>query len=129
MKSIFRWGSVGLGLAVVALLAQNPGLKRTIVHTQDVSVPGREAVIAHVEIAPGAAAGRHTHPGEEISYIMEGEGELLIEGQPARKVKTGDGFVVPAGLKHDAHNTGTQILKVVAVYLVEKGKPLATPAP
>ena len=129
MKLIFRWSLVGLGLAAVALLAQNPGLKRTIVHTADVSVPGREAVIAHVEIAPGAAAGRHTHPGEEISYIMEGEGELLIEGQPARKVKTGDGFVVPAGMKHDARNTGTQTLKLVAVYLVEKGKPLATPAP
>ena len=129
MKLIFRWSMVGLVLAAVALLAQNPGLKRTIVHTADVSVPGREAVIAHVEIAPGAAAGRHTHPGEEISYIMEGEGELLIEGQPARKVKTGDGFVVPAGLKHDARNTGTQVLKLVAVYLVEKGKPLVTPTP
>ena len=129
MKLIFRRSIFGLGLAVGALLAQNPGLKRTIVYTADVSVPGREAVIAHVEIAPGAAAGRHTHPGEEISYIEEGEGELLIEGQPARKLKTGDGFVVPAGLKHDARNTGTQVLKVVAVYLVEKGKPLATPAP
>ena len=129
MKFIFRWSIFGLGLAAVALLAQNPGLKRTIVQTADVSVPGREAVIAHVEIAPGAAVGRHTHPGEEISYIEQGEGELLIEGQPARKIKTGDGFVVPAGLKHDARNTGTQVLKVVAVYLVEKGKPLATPAP
>jgi quercetin dioxygenase-like cupin family protein len=129
MKWIFRWGIIALGLAVVALLAQTPGLQRTIVQRADVSVPGREAVIAHVEIAPGAAAGRHTHPGEEISYIVEGEGELLIEGQPARKLKAGDGFVVPAGLKHDARNTGTQTLKVVAVYLVEKGKPLATPAP
>jgi quercetin dioxygenase-like cupin family protein len=129
MKSIFQWSIVGLGLAAIALLAQNPGLQRTIVTTADVSVPGREAVIAHVEIAPGAGAGRHTHPGEEISYVEEGEGELLIEGQPARKLKTGDGFVVPSGLKHDARNTGTRVLKVVAVYLVEKGKPLATPAP
>jgi quercetin dioxygenase-like cupin family protein len=129
MKLIFRWSIVGLGLAVVALLAQTPGFQRTVVHKADVSVPGREAVIAHVEINPGAGVGRHTHPGEEIGYIAEGEGELLIEGQPARKVKTGDGFVVPAGLKHDARNTGAQVLKVVAVYLVEKGKPLATPAP
>ena len=122
-------GLVVTGLVVTQLVAQNPGVKRTVVQTADVSVPGREAVIAHVEIAPGAAVGRHTHPGEEISYIIEGEGELLIEGQPVRKLKAGDGFVVPSGMKHDARNTGTQTLKVAAVYLVEKGKPLATPAP
>ena len=112
-----------------ALLAQNPGVQRKVVERGDISAPGREAVIAHVEIAAGASVGRHTHPGEEISYVEEGEGELLIEGQPARKVKPGDGFIVPAGAKHDAKNTGSKPMKVVAVYVVEKGKPLATPAP
>ena len=115
--------------AGVLLLAQNPGVQRTVVQRKDISVPGREAVIAHVEIAPGASAGRHTHPGEEISYVMEGEGEVLIQGQPTLKIKAGDGFVVPNGAIHDAHNTGTQPLKLAAVYVVEKGKPLATPAP
>jgi len=115
--------------AGVLLLAQNPGVQRTVVQRKDISVPGREAVIAHVEIAPGASAGRHTHPGEEISYVMEGEGEVLIQGQPALKIKAGDGFVVPNGAIHDAHNTGTQPLKLAAVYVVEKGKPLATPVP
>ena len=115
--------------AGVLLLAQNPGIQRTVVQRKDISVPGREAVIAHVEIAPGASAGRHTHPGEEISYVMEGEGEVLIQGQPALKIKAGDGFVVPNGAIHDAHNTGTQPLKLAAVYVVEKGKPLATPVP
>jgi quercetin dioxygenase-like cupin family protein len=121
-------------LAVAAMLAaalfgQNPGFKRTVVERADVSVPGREAVITHVEINPGVSVGRHTHPGEEISYVIEGEGELLIEGQPARKLKAGDGFIVPAGAKHDARNTGTTELKLAAIYLVEKGKPIATPAP
>jgi quercetin dioxygenase-like cupin family protein len=111
------------------LLAQNPGVQRTVVQRKDISCPGREAVIAHVEIAPGASAGRHTHPGEEISYVMEGEGEILVQGQPALKIKTGDGFVVPNGAIHDAHNTGTVPLKLAAVYVVEKGKPLATPVP
>jgi quercetin dioxygenase-like cupin family protein len=73
--------------------------------------------------------GRHTHPGEEISYVIEGEGEILVEGQPAVKLKAGDGFVVPNGAKHDAHNTGAQPLKLAAIYVVEKGQPLATPAP
>src|SRR5262249_16785461 len=116
-------------VSIGVLLSQNPGIQRTVVHRSDVSVPGREAVIARVEIAPEARAGRHTHPGEEISYIVEGEGEILIEGQTPRKVKAGDGFVIPAGAKHDAHNIDAQPLKLVAVYVVEKGKPLATPAP
>jgi len=118
-----------LAIAGVALFAQNPGVQRTVVKRGDISVPGREAVIARAEIAPGAATGRHTHPGEEISYVIEGEGEILIEGQPALKVKAGDGFIVPNGAKHDARNTGTQTMKLAAIYVVEKGKPLATPAP
>jgi len=123
---------VGLWLAVVlaaALSAQNTGIKRTVVKRGDVSVPGREAVIANVEIAPGGSAGRHTHPGDEISYILSGEGEILMEGQPVMKVKAGDGFVIPGGTKHDARNTGKEPLKLVGVYVVDKGKPLATPAP
>jgi len=118
-----------IAAAGVLLLAQNPGIQRTVVQRKDISVPGREAVIAHVEIAPGASAGRHTHPPQHISYVMEGEGEILIQGQPAIKIKAGDGFVVPNGAIHDAHNTGTQPLKLAAVYVVEKGKPLATPVP
>jgi quercetin dioxygenase-like cupin family protein len=124
--------TIGLALWLAAaglLLAQNPAIKRTVVKTGDVSVPGREAVIADVEIAPGGSAGRHTHPGDEISYILSGEGEILMEGKPPLKVKAGDGFVIPGGTKHDARNTGTQPLKLVGVYVVEKGKPLATPAP
>jgi len=139
MKSIQKWtvgglltaGLVAVGFVAAAsgLWAQNPGIKRTIVYTGDVSVPGREARIASVEIAPGARAGHHTHPGDEITYVIEGQGELLIDGQPPLKFKAGDGFVVKAGSKHDARNTGTQSVKLAAIYVVEKGKPLATPVP
>ena len=130
MKQIQKRIAIGLTLVLAgALSAQNPAIKRTVVKKGDVSVPGREAVIADVEIAPGGSAGRHTHPGDEISYILSGEGEILMEGKPPLKVKAGDGFVIPGGTKHDARNTGTQPLKLVGVYVVEKGKPLATPAP
>jgi quercetin dioxygenase-like cupin family protein len=94
----------------------------------DVSVPGREAVVARVDLAPGATAGRHTHPGDEISYVMEGQLELRIDGQAPRVVKAGESFVIAAGLVHDAHNPGSAPAKLVGVYVVEKGKPLATPA-
>ena len=122
---------VGTALAVTAgtLLAQASGLTRTLVGRADVSVPGREAVVARVEVAPGAKAGRHTHPGDEISYLMEGEATLLVDGQPPRVIKAGESFVVPAGTIHDAHNAGTTPAKLLGVYVVEKGKPLATPAP
>ncbi len=129
MKSIHRNSALVLLAATAALIAQNPGIKRTILQRKDISMPGREAVVARVEVAPGTFAGRHTHTGEEIGYLMEGEGEVLIEGQPALKLKPGESFIVPAGAKHDAHNTGSTPMKMVTVYLVEKDKPLATPAP
>ena len=132
MKLIHQLGIFGpfvAAVAVAVLSAQPAGIRRTVVYKADVSVPGREAVVARVELAPGASAGRHTHPGDEISYVIEGEGEILIEGQPPRKVKSGDGFVIPAGARHDAHNTGAGPLKMAGVYVVEKGKPLAIPAP
>ena len=126
MNSIRNWAVLGI-VAVGTLFAQNPGVKRTIVKTQDVS-GGHQAIIASVIIAPGAFVGRHTHPGEEISYVIEGEGEILIDGQPPLPIKAGDGFVVPAGAIHDAHNTGAIPIKLAAVYYIEKNKPLATPA-
>ena len=91
---------VGGGIAVFvagAIVAQTPALTRTMVTKADVSVPGREAVVARVEIAPAGVAGWHTHPGDEISYIMEGEATVMMAGQPPRKVAAGEGFVIPAG--------------------------------
>ena len=111
------------------IVAQNPGLTRTIVTKADVSVPDREAVVARVEVAPGGVAGWHTHPGDEISYVTEGEATLMVAGQPPRKVAAGDAFVIPAGVVHNAKNDGAVTTKLVGVYVVEKGKPLASPAP
>ena len=79
MKAILRPLSLHIlaaGLFTCSVFPQNPGLQRTIVHRADVSVPGREAVITRVEIAPNGRAGRHTHPGDEITYVLEGEGEI-----------------------------------------------------
>ena len=130
MKTTTRLVVAGaLAIATGALLAQASGLKREMVGRADVSVPGREAVVARVEVAPGAKAGRHTHPGDEISYVLEGESTLLVDGQPPRKVKAGESFVIPAGVVHDAHNESNAPAKLVGVYVVEKGKPLASPAP
>jgi quercetin dioxygenase-like cupin family protein len=128
MKRVLQTAALTVVVGIASILAQAPGIQRTVVYKADVSVPGREAVIARVELAPGASAGRHTHPGDEITCVMEGDAEIIIEGQPNRKVKAGDGFVIPAGAIHNAHNTGSTPLKLAGIYVVDKGKPLATPA-
>jgi quercetin dioxygenase-like cupin family protein len=121
--------SLGLTMCCGALWAQSSGLTRTLVTKADISVPGREAVVARIEVAPGGRAGRHTHPGEEISYVVEGQAELLVDGQAPRVVKAGESFVIPPGVVHDARNSGDAPVRLVGVYLVEKGKPLTSPAP
>jgi quercetin dioxygenase-like cupin family protein len=131
MSGFFQRASMGLVLLLAAplCLAQAPGLSRVIVGKADVSVPNREAVIARVEVAPGAAAGWHNHPGDEISYVLEGEATLLVAGQAPRKVTAGEAFVIPAGVVHNAMNSGAVATKLVGVYVVEKGQALASPAP
>ncbi len=124
---------IATGFAVFAItgavLAQQAGFTRTALQTQDLSIPGKVVVQARAEFEPGVAAGRHTHPGEEMGYVIEGQLELLIDGQPPKIIKAGEVFFVPAGLVHDGKNTGSSKAKVLATYVVEKGKPVATPAP
>lgn len=116
------------GLATLA--AQAPAFKRTILQQADLgSTPGREVVTAMAEFPAGSATGRHTHPGEEVSYVELGPVVLEVDGQPARTLKTGEAFVVPAGTIHNAHPAAGSSAKVIANYFIEKGKPATTPAP
>ena len=131
MKAInFAVPLVCIALAAPLLISAQPaGFKRVPVQRGDLSVPGREVVQAIAELPVGMSVGRHTHPGEEISYVLEGTVVLLIDGQPPREVKAGEGFMIPAGVVHDAKVAGDKSSRVLATYIVEKGKPLATPAP
>ena len=115
--------------AVGICAAQQPAFKRTEVQRGDLSAPGREGVQAIAEFPPNVAAGRHTHPGEEMGYVLEGTFRVEIDGQPAVTKKTGEAFFVPAGRTHNATNVGTGTARILATYIVEKGKPLATPVP
>jgi quercetin dioxygenase-like cupin family protein len=113
---------------VAGVWAQQPAFKRTVLQQADISVSGREAVTAVAEFQPGAAAGRHTHPGEEIGYVLDGQLLLEQDGKPAVTLRAGQTFLIPPGTIHNATNSGSTTARVVATYLVEKGKPLATPA-
>ncbi len=106
--------------------AQN--IKRTPVQKFDVPGTNLETVIGIAEIVPNVNAGRHSHAGVESGYVMEGTATILIDGQPPKDLKVGDSYVVPAGAVHDA-KSGPNGVKVIATYVVEKGKPFAVPAP
>jgi quercetin dioxygenase-like cupin family protein len=119
---------IGLAACVVlASSAQAPAIKRTMLQRIDTN-SNQEAVTAIAEIAPGGQSGRHSHPGTESSYVLQGEGLLEIDGQQARSVKAGDSFTIPAESVHNAKVSGASPLRVLTTYVVEKGKPLATPA-
>jgi quercetin dioxygenase-like cupin family protein len=110
-----------------ALYAQQPGFKRVEVQRHDLSTPGREVVQVRAEFEPGASVGKHTHPGEEIAYVLEGTLEIEMAGKPNATVKAGETFFVSAETIHAARNVGKGPAKVLATYVIEKGKPVATP--
>ena len=111
------------------LAAQAPAFKRTVLQQSDISVPGREVVSAVAEFEPRATPGPHTHFGEEIGYVLEGTFLIEQAGKAPVTLQAGGSFLIPAGTVHNATNTGTGKARILATYVVEKGKPLATPAP
>jgi quercetin dioxygenase-like cupin family protein len=117
-----------LGNALVPHLAraQQAGIERTDLQRHDLSARGREAVQVRVDFEPGAAFGRHTHPGEEIIYVLEGALEYQLEGKPPMTLKAGDVLFIPAGTIHAAKNVGSVTASELATYVVEKDKPLVT---
>jgi quercetin dioxygenase-like cupin family protein len=120
---------IGLSSAAAGMLAaQQTGFTRVMLQDQDLSAAGRHVVQARAEFQPGVASGRHTHPGEEAGYVLEGDVEVAIEGKPTVRLKAGEAFFIPAGLVHEGKNVGAGVAKILGTYIVEKGKPLSTPA-
>ena len=117
---------VGSCLALHVAWAQQPGITRTDLQRHDLSVPGREVVQVRVDFAPGVAFPKHSHPGEEIIYVLEGTLEYEVEGQPPVTLTAGDVLFIPAATIHAAKNVGRGNAAELATYVVEKGKPLLT---
>jgi quercetin dioxygenase-like cupin family protein len=109
--------------------AQLAGTRRIDLQRHDLSAPGREVIQARVEIDPGVTSPRHTHPGEEIIYVLEGSLEYQVEGKPPVTLKAGDVLFIPAGTVHAAKNVGSGNAAELATYVVEKGKPLVMVVP
>lgn len=133
MATLLARGIVACAVAFCGIaFAQTPppagNIKRTPLQTVDVPGTAFNAVTGIAEVVPNASIGRHTHPGPETGYVMDGELTLMIDGQPPRTMRAGESYQIPAGTPHDARS-GAAGAKVLAVYVVEKGKPLASPAP
>jgi quercetin dioxygenase-like cupin family protein len=111
-------------LALQVAQAQLVGARRIDLQRHDLSIAGREVIQVIVELEPGTTAPRHSHPGEEIIYVLEGTWEYTLDGKPPVVLKAGDVLFIPAGVIHSARNVGTGRGKELATYIVDKGKPL-----
>jgi len=104
------------------------GVTRKILSQTDGPTPGYVTLLVEATIEAGAVVGRHTHPGIESAYILEGGFELPVQGQATRMLKTGDAFQIPPETPHAGGKPGDSRTRVLITYIVEKGKPLASPA-
>ena len=117
---------VAMATGLVVNAQQAPAVKRNMVLKTDMSVPDREGVMAWVELPPGTAEGKHTHPAEVFAFVLEGTITLENEGNPTATLKAGDVFHVLPGKVHQAINNGSVTAKLAAVFVAEKGTPLTT---
>lgn len=123
---------VGIALAAIgsrSLYAQHEPFKRTMLLKTDLKgLEGKEAVVLLAELAPGAAAGKHYHPGNEVNYVLEGSGVLEIDGKPAITLQVGTTSHIQPREVHDARNTSaTDPLKILVFWVTDKGQPLTIP--
>ena len=107
----------------MAVQQQVPGITRTDLQEHDLSVPGRMVIQNRVELGPEAPAIRHKHPGEEVIYVLEGELEYAIDGQPPKTYSAGEALTVPPETVHAVRNIGSGKAAELATYFVEKDKP------
>jgi len=120
-------GFIALSFYTLAV-TENSGIKRTDLQRHNLSIPRREVIQTRVDFDPGSAFGMHSHPGEEIVYVIEGVLEYEIEGKPPVTLKAGDVLFIPARTNHAARNVGSTNGAELATYIVEKGKPLVVMA-
>ena len=117
----------GFAYAQQAPLQPSP-IKRTPLGKVEVPGSNYEVVFGITELAAGFKSGRHSHPGVVLAYVAEGEFWYLVDGQPERIYKVGESFQLPDAAIHNEGAAGSNPVKVMAVFIVEKGKPMVQPA-
>ena len=117
---------IGSGITLHVTRAQQSEVKRTDIQRHDLSIAGREVIQVRVDIPSGKEFPKHSHPGEEMVYMIEGELEYRLEGRAPVTLKAGEVLFIPAGTVHAVKNVGSGNAAELATYIVEKGKPLLT---
>ena len=69
-------GGLFLCWTLATAIAQQPTIERKVLQTQDLPIPGYQAVMATVELPAGAREGRHTHPEQRLSRSWKGSSRL-----------------------------------------------------
>lgn len=117
--------TIGLFTTLISgTYAQQAGVKRTDLQRHDIEAIGYETIQARIDLEPGTAVGMHSHPGEEVIYVLEGTFEYQLEGEKPIILKAGEVLFVPAGKNHSAKNIGHVKASELATYIVKKDKPL-----
>ena len=123
-----RFLAIALAVAIAAPAAAQE-FKRTVLQRTDVPTNTQhESVFGMGEVPQGVSAGRHSHPGVEMLVVVEGEVDFMIDGEAPRRMKAGDSQLVPTGKVHDVKGVGAGTARIISTWVVEKGKPMATPA-
>lgn len=128
-RSLLCAALMGVGFTVPAEAQEAPApFRRLPMQEEAYPPPQHKTHMFTLEMRPGGVVPRHTHPGTEMAYVIEGEGDLEVQGQPERRVKAGESYHVPGGVPHALRN-GNAPLRAIVFYVVDKDKPLASPAP
>jgi quercetin dioxygenase-like cupin family protein len=132
MKNAMIGAAAAFGLLALSAASTVPAtaqqIQRKVLLTQDLAIPGYQTVSAAVEIPPGGREESHTHPGAVVVYVLEGALTLDYEGHPTTTYKAGESFFIEGGKIHAGINDSSLPVKLIATFVVEKGKPLTTAA-
>ena len=123
--------TIALGIVLAGFVSTNanaqtpPGITpKVLLRTTLSGDDTKETVLMSAEFAPGSGTGRHTHPGDEYTYVLQGTLELRAEGRETRRVSPGDVVHNPRGLVHEVRNVGDSPARVVVTFVIDKGKPI-----
>src|SRR5262249_55503856 len=109
--------------------ASSGGVTRNILAKSDGPMPGYETLTVEAIIEANTPVGRHTQPGLESAFVVERAFELPIQGHETPLHKPGDAIQIPPITPHAGGKPGAGRSRILIIYVVEKGKPLASPAP
>lgn len=130
-----KWRALALSLSLTLFTAASvpaqdaPITRREILKTELQGLQGMDGIMYITDIAPGAAAPRHSHPGYEFNYVLKGALTFEIDGEQPKTISAGQATFTPRGHIHKVTNaSSSEPAQIVVVLIHEEGQPLAVNA-